>query len=117
MVEVVVGHGTFSGRAVAKSRFAGECVELAPAIECRGSPKAGASSTHSPAKRDFARFGCDGPSLRSSRLCGFSISKGLRIRQFLLWTYRLAGAGSRAFPPHAAWRPHSRFSSALAGSK
>src|SRR6266852_2149107 len=32
-----------------------ECVELAPAVERRGSSKAGASSTHS---KRFARFGC-----------------------------------------------------------
>src|SRR5260370_31795929 len=34
-----------------------ECVELAPAFESRGSLKAGASSWHSPAKRDFVA--CD----------------------------------------------------------
>src|SRR6266852_3946973 len=45
----------FSACAVAKSRIGGECVELAPAVESRWSPKAGASSTHS---KRFARFGC-----------------------------------------------------------
>src|SRR5260370_33836738 len=55
----------FSAGLVAKSRTAGQCAELAPAVERDGSSKAGARSAHS---KRFARFGCGFAALRSSLL-------------------------------------------------
>src|SRR5260370_15038692 len=68
----------FGARLVAKRL---ECVELAPAFDDPSPSTAGASSTHSPAVRDSARFGCGFAvlhSLQSSFLHANSLFRALR---------------------------------------